>query len=365
MKKTRWGVSIAILALLLPLMAVAAQEEDPPQEQGITVEGTIINHNVEGLVPEGLAVMLHAWDHTGASREMIHGESGPGGNFTFENVVVEADLLYGVMVTYQEATYFSEPSEIQEDGGLQQFNVEIYETGRDLSGVKIDLLHIVIGYGQGGLAVAEIYSLSNQGDMAVAEAVTLSDGRAASMQFTLPEGAASVQFPGSSDDRFVTFLGGFADLQPLVPGEGSGQIFVSYILSYEDGLSVTRSVPFDASGVNLFIPHESGLTLVPDGAEYVGVQTSGDGEAYEQYSLGALMAGEEYTFALTGSLEPPETPSTMSPSSENTSIDNEVLIGLGVLGSVLISIGIWWWRRDVPDQDFEDAESLLEPKDSA
>jgi len=271
---------------------------------------------------------------------------------------------YGVMVTYQEATYFFELSEIQEAGGLQPFIVEIYETGKELSGVKIGRLQIVIGFGQGGLAVAEIYGFSNLGDRAVAEAVTLSDGSDVTMQFTLPEGAASVQFPGSSEDRFVTFLGGFADQQPLVSGEGSRQISVSYILSYDGGLIVTRSVPFDTSIVNLFIPRKSQLSLVPNGAEYVGVQTSGDDEAYEQYSLGAIKAGEEHTITLTGSLEPPETQSIAS-STDNASINNEILIGLGVLGPVLIFSGIWWWRRDVPDQDFEDAKSLLEPKDSA
>jgi len=359
MKKTRWGVGLAIFALLLPIMDLAAQEDDPPQNEGITVVGTIVNKNREGSVPEGLSIMMHAWDQTGSARGMVHGESGPGARFAFENFVVEADVFYAVMVIYQDATYVSEPSVIQEDGGLLPFNVEIYETGKDLSGVKIDLLQIIIGNSQGGLSVAEIYGLSNQGERTVAEAVTLSDGRDATIKFTLPEGAASVQFPGSSDDRFVTFPGGFADQKPLVPGEGSGQIFVSYILVYEDGISLTRSVPFDTSSVKLFIPHESGLSFVPNGAEYVGIQTSGVDEAYEQYSLGSLMAGEEYTLTLTGSLETPEIQS-MTSSSENASINNEILIGLVVLGIVLISIGIWWWRRDLLEDDFEDEEPLLD-----
>jgi hypothetical protein len=357
------GIGIALFFLLFPINSTWAQGEDPtpinpPMDEGVTVEGTIGNYNEEGLVPEGLSVMLHSWDQSGADRGMIHGESGPNGYFAFENVPVEPGVLYAAMVIYENATYYSVPHLAEGDNPLEPFEVEIYESTNDLSDVKIDLLNMIFGFSQGGLAVGEIYGLSNQGDRTVANAVTFNDGNDATLKFGLPEGAASVSFPGSSGDRFVSYLGGFADLQPLTPGEGSGQIFVSYILPYEDGITLTREAPFQAKGVNLYIPHQSGLSLEPSGAEYIGVKSGSDGESYEHYSLGSLMAEEPFRITLTGTFVVAE----IQPTTDAPTINNEIIIGAGILGIGLIFVGVWWWRREDVEEDIEESDSEPSPE---
>jgi hypothetical protein len=362
----RGFLAFLLVLLLLSASPASAQGEDPtpnpsPVDAGITIEGTIVNHNQEGLVPEGLSVMLHAWDQSGADRGMIHGESGPNGLFTLENVVVEPGIFYAAMVVYQNATYLSVPHLAEGDNPLEPFEVEIYESTNDLSGVKIDLLQMVFGFSQGGLAVGEIYGLSNLGDRTVANAVTINDTSEATIMFSLPEDAASVSFPGSSDGRFVSYLGGFADLQPLVPGEGTGRIFVSYILPYEDGITFTREVPLQAESVNLFIPHQSGLSLDPSDVEYIGVKSSSDGESYEHYSLGSVVAEEKFSITLTGAFEVVDV-QPIAPLTDGPTINQEILVGAGLLGIGMIFVGIWWWRREDVEGELEDFDPLPDPE---
>jgi hypothetical protein len=339
----RGFLAFLLVLLLLSASPASAQGEDPtpnpsPVDAGITIEGTIVNHNQEGLVPEGLSVMLHAWDQSGADRGMIHGESGPNGLFTLENVVVEPGIFYAAMVVYQNATYLSVPHLAEGDNPLEPFEVEIYESTNDLSGVKIDLLH-----------------------RTVANAVTINDTSEATIMFSLPEDAASVSFPGSSDGRFVSYLGGFADLQPLVPGEGTGRIFVSYILPYEDGITFTREVPLQAESVNLFIPHQSGLSLDPSDVEYIGVKSSSDGESYEHYSLGSVVAEEKFSITLTGAFEVVDV-QPIAPLTDGPTINQEILVGAGLLGIGMIFVGIWWWRREDVEGELEDFDPLPDPE---
>ncbi len=211
-----------VVAVALASMPARAQEITPtPEGSQIAVRGVITNRSESGEVRAGIEVMLHAWDSEGAARMMLHGTSNADGSFVFEGVELEPVLTYAVMATYQDVAYSSNP--VQPIAGELPFiEVPVYETTSDIGGAVIDLLYIVIGTGQGGLAISEFYALSNSLDRTISEALTLEDGTSATLVFALPPEAANATFPPAPRERFRVFPGGFADLQPLISREGDG-----------------------------------------------------------------------------------------------------------------------------------------------
>jgi hypothetical protein len=318
-------VGLALL-LVFPLGSANAQEEDPPEDTTFTVTGRIINHNTDDPPPEGLVIMLHAWDSSGQQKAMVHGESNPGGTFTFENVFFDPEIFYAVMVTYEGATYFSKPAQAQSDKTIEPIAVLIYETTNDLSQLKLEMVHMIFEFDQGGLIIGELYGLVNHGDRTLAEGTILADGSNATIAFTLPEGAANVSFPGSPPERYSLIQGGFSLNQPLSPSSDSGMVFVSYVLPFENELTLERELPLETATVNLLIPHEGGMSVDAVSLEYV-----------EPIESAVSIERETMT---------------------NTNGDESLLIGIAALGFSLIAVGVWWWRREPEDPEDLDDELI-------
>ncbi|GMR10691.1 MAG: hypothetical protein BMS9Abin28_1513 [Anaerolineae bacterium] len=348
-----------LLALVWAITAVnsAWAQEDPPPLEGASVSGIVVNLTTGDPAPEGLSVMLHGWSADGEQRVMLHGESVLGGVFSFEDVQLEPDVLYAAMAVYQDVTYISTPTQLLEDGGLESLRIEVYETTGSDDHVTIDQHHIILGFAQGGLSVAEIYTLTNGGDRTVKDAILLEDDRSATLQFPLPAGAANLSFPTAPSDRFIPRAGGFADTRPLIPGAQAGQVVVAYILQYDDELTLEHIVPYDTERISVLLPHASGLSLDSDAAEYLGTETFADGESYETYQLGASSAGDRIALSLSGRPEA-QTSGMGSASASRTGSEEGIALGIGVLGLTLIAAGVWWWRRERIEADVPEEEGL-------
>jgi hypothetical protein len=352
---------IASLLLALGWASIAANsawaQEDPPPLEGESVSGIVVNLTTGDPAPEGLSVMLHGWSADGEQRTMLHGESETGGAFRFEDVQLEPDILYSAMAVYLDVTYFSTPTQLLEDGGLEFLRIEVYETTDSDDQVAIDQHHIILGFAQGGLSVAEIFAITNGGDRTVKDAILLEDDLSATLQFQLPPGAANLTFPTAPGDRFIPRAGGFADTRSLIPGALTGQVVVAYILQYEDELTLEHIVPYDTESISVLLPHASGLSLNSDAAEYLGIETFADGQSYETYQLGASSAGDRIALPLSGRPEAQAIGMGSAPVS-GTESEESITLGIGVLGLTLIVAGVWWWRHegiaaDMPEESLE------------
>ncbi len=351
--------------LLLPTGLGFAQEGTPIPEEGILVQGFLLNRTTSEPGPEGIEVMLHAWDESGAARGMVHGMSGPGGAFEFEGVKVEQGVFYAVMAVYQGATNLSETFVANGDSRLSEIEVRIYETTTDTTDIVIDLLHLVIRTGQGGLKVAEYYALSNQGDKTVVNSGALEQGGENTLVFTLPPHAANISFPSASPKRYQLFPGGFADTSGISPGVGTSQVVLTYVLPYEESLTLTRLIPFDINEIKVFIPHQLGLQVAMPESNDQGVEMLGsNSEAYDVYTLGPLKQGSQFETIVTGTL-----PGLSSASEDSSMVRDEpgtgMLMGASILGMALIIGGLWWWRRGEERSAGEEVLGLGESLDES
>lgn len=368
-KKLTLILSIALALLLLETNPTGAQTDPPPEGTPEVrtgeVKGTIVNRSPGSSVPESVAVMLHIWDQNYMGKGMLHGQSAPDGSFHFTEVTFEPNLVYAVMANYEGATYYSDFVTLNGEETSLEFEVPIYDTTTDLSHAQLDQVHILFFFNQGGVEVREVYVLSNLGDFTVKDAVLLDDGLPATLKFPLPENAANVSFDSNDNDRFVQYPGGFADSSPLVPGNGSNQIMVSYVLPYDNKLSYTFTPPLATDGVKFLVFQDPNIKLEGDELVFDGAQTMQDGTTFDVYSHDWLQPNETVKVTISGrptTIFAPELEDEETTSLALRTFDPRIGIGGIILGLALIIVGVMWWRK-VAAGDDEDIEDILDLQD--
>jgi hypothetical protein len=340
-----------VLVLLHPASAAFAQEPIP-QAVAWTgeVTGRVFNATTEESVNGELDVMLHGWDQNHAEKLMLHGKSAEDGSYRFEEIPFEPGVLYAVMATYQDAAYFSEPFEADEQQNTISKNVSVYETTTDLAEAEVAQMHLLYFWDQGGLSVSEVYILSNNGNRTIKGADQLEDGTPVTLKFNLPEGAANLSFGHNGGSRFLQFADGFADTEPLSPGERSSQVMVSYVLPYESGMSFEIKPPLDVKNVSILVPQNGGLEVSAEGLATDGTWPSKNGDVFSVLSRDGLKAGGTLAVTLSGESTAVNQPaSAVTPRSQEPGLKTGLGIGGTVLGLTMVLLGIWWWRRPLAE----------------
>ena len=333
-------VIVLLLGTAVPLLA----QEDPQPNGRVT--GQIVNMTPEGVVPNSLPLMLHAWDKDFNEKLMVEGHSSTAGSFQFDEVALNPDWLYAVMLTVDDVLYFSEPTPIVDGAATLDLEVPIYDKTNDTVAVRVERQHVFFDAAQGGLLVGEIYILSNLGDRTVAGS-SGEDALLAPLQFALPEVAASVTFEGDDNGRYLRTPSGLVDTAPLRPGERTGQVVVRYVLPYEDGMTYSLNPNWPTNGVNFLVPDGIGISLAGEGLVEEGGRDMGDGRQMTMYSFGSIQPEQPLSLTLSGELAlipvspEVEISETLSPGS----ISKELAVGGAFLGLLLVGVGVWWHLR--------------------
>lgn len=373
---TRINIVLAALAVLL-LTAVPTLAQEEPLPTG-SIIGQVANLTPNGETPGELDLMLHAWDKDFNEKLMEHGQNDAAGSFRFEEVTLNPDWLYAVMLTYEEVSYFSEPTSLAEGETALTIDVAVYDKTSQTAAVQVERQHVFFDAAQGGLMVGEVYVLSNLGDRTIAGGDG-DDAQISPLQFSLPEEAASVTFEGHDDGRFLRTPDGFVDTAPLRPGEETGQVIVRYVLPYEEGMTYTLAPNWPTNGFSVLVPEEIGITLAGDGLSEEGSRDMGGGRPVTVFSHPGLPAGDSLELTLSGELPaaagsaPGPSPNTNSPATASAAGDNRLIAGAAILGLVLIGIGLWGCRRsgeeedeaDMPGDDFDDLVLQIAQLDAA
>jgi hypothetical protein len=350
-----FGIILAVLAIPVHAQTPATSATPQPKASG-EVTGVLVNRSPGGNIPGSLSVMLHILDQNYNQLGMLHTQSLPDGSFRFEDVPLNQNELYAGIVAYQGATYYSQP--VPYDGeNNPNLELPIYESTSDLSKVQVDEMHVLFNFAQDGLEVNEIYLLSNLGEFTVTGTLTLTDGQPATIEFPLPAGADYVFFKPETSDRFVKLADGFADKAPIVPGERSNSIMVSYLLPYTDVMSYSYTAPLAIGNIDFLLPAEEGVIL--DGPNLAGpeVTTLQDNSIYQVYTYKGLPDGQTVSFNFLGK------PNIETSGATDKSLTRPVVltsklaieIGSAVFGVAMIAVGVWQWRRNKGDMSEEDA----------
>jgi hypothetical protein len=192
--------------------------------------------------------------------------------------------------------------------------------------------------------------ISNPGNKTV---VASAPGQAV-LNFTLPSGAANLQFQdGELGGRFVKTGSGFGDTLSIQPGSGNYQLLFSYEMPYQRKLELVRPVTMNTQAIVILVP-EGSVEVEGEGLQDGGTRAV-QGVQYHLYNGSSMQPGSEVRLTLSGA---PAGKSSVAIASQNT----DLIIGLGVLGLVLILASGWLYLRTRPAQTAGEQQALPEVK---
>ncbi|MDX9991517.1 MAG: c-type cytochrome [Anaerolineales bacterium] len=362
-----------------PEAAAPAEAEslpNAPAETGETIP--VDGGQVSGLVssgagvdlPSGLKVVLHGFDHGagGSFAETLTREASlaADGRYLFEKVEVPEGRAFYVSLNYEGLEYASEAAFVQD--GLVAFDlpIEIYATSSDSSLLEIAQAHVLLDFSTPQkITIIHFFVIDNPSQTTI---VAPSEGQPV-VAFRLPQGFENLEFEdGALGGRFLMTEDGFGDTTTVLPGEGQYQLVFAYDLPYSAPSGLARlwgssaqelSLPLTlgARSVTILVPE--GVTASAPGLADAGLQQMGGSVNFQMYRAGALPPGQELKFEFSGS---PKSAATLD---EAPNSNQNIIIGIGALGIVLIAVGgyLFWRerRRAAEEQDFpDDPETLAE-----
>lgn len=276
-------VALALSILLLP----GARAQD-----GGVLEGQVIN-GTAGAPPAGagLDVTLHIFQGD-AEVDTHQAVTQAGGGFRFEGLATGGDLAYQPQVTYQGVRY-TVPQPLRFEQGQTELDttITVYETTTDEAAIRLQSVHVIAeSFGQ-VLRVSEVQVFGNVTDRTyVGSAEGAEQGT--TVLVSLPEGAVGIALAQDMPpERFVEATGGLRDTEPVLPGDGGSQVFLSYHLIVPGPtVPVQRQFPYPVDDFNILVA-QPGLDLQSEDLISRGPQ-SFQGRQFGFYTAQDLPAGQ-------------------------------------------------------------------------
>jgi len=326
-----------------------------------TVLGNIVNGTTgESVAGYDVVAELRAYNQDLQEMLVLTTTIDAEGGFHFELTDIPQDQFYRVGVFYEGVEFGSDFGGLTPTDPELELPVTVFETSTDPTTLSIERLHQILSFFEGGVSVAELYVVNNNSDTVyVGESGNPDEG---TFEMVLPGDAQEISFQRAfgSLDEFIpanelVFTGrGWADTFPLRPGPSSTILLASYVLPYEDGVTISHPILYSASAVNLVVP-DAGVALT-DEEEWVDMgQRSMGTSNVTNFGKSDLPAGSVLTVNLEG--EPDLEP--VSPGTITLDSQSELLIGLAVALLVIGVAGvfIWRWRQEPVDAGLTESYS--------
>jgi mono/diheme cytochrome c family protein len=343
-----------------------AQAPFKPLDAAI-IFGTIVNGTTgEAFAEDDAVAELRGYNQDLLETLVMTTTLNAEGGFRFELADVPQDQFYRVGVLYGGVEFGSDFGGVTPTDPALELPVTVFETSSDPSVISIDRLHQILAFFEGGVSVSELYVANNNSNSVyVGESGNPDEG---TFEMVLPGDAQEISFQrafGSLDNFIpaneVVFTGqGWADTFPLRPGPGTLIMLASYVLPYDDGVTISHPILYSASEVNLVLP-DAGVSLSDeeDWAD-LGQREMGSTNV-STYGKTDVPAGTVLTLSLEGE------PELENSASSILAIDaqSELLIGIAIAVVVVGVAGvfIWRWRQEPVDTEFYDTynrEELLQ-----
>jgi mono/diheme cytochrome c family protein len=308
-----------------------------PKRNGV-LSGQVLNGTTNE--PQGnIELTLRVFDGN-TEVETRTAQADDSGHYTFENLTTDHSTLYVVEGRYQDVTYLSdEPGLFVPDSSETSVDLKVYEPTNRLETIDISQLHYLISFSPGELNVVQVFILGN-GDNR-----TYIGQEGQTFAFELPETAQDVTFQNDpSGLRFLETDTGYADTDPIKPGDEGATIVASYNLPFDDDtLTIAVPIPADVVSLNVLM-QDQGATLSGPQIQFVETRQA-QGDTFSIYNGGNMSRDQTLTLDLTGLdelefLAPPDAvPAASAPGGlVNQSHLRWVIIG--VIGLAVVVTGL-------------------------
>jgi mono/diheme cytochrome c family protein len=304
----------------------------------ISMIGTVSVQLINGSgidAPSDVPVTLYGFDQMqNTYSETL--QTGVDGVYLFTNVSMPVGRVFLAATEYASAPYSSDIVNVDPADPDLKLQLTVYDSTTDVSVLTTDRLHIFLDFSNPQtVQVMEVFIISNPTNQVV---VSPSDDGIV-VTFPLPEGYTNLQFQdGELGNRYVEVDQGFADTSPVKPGVGEYQIIFAFEMPYERNLDFAQTMFLPTSAVVVMVP-ENSVKVESDQLVDSGARDF-NGSTYHMYNGSSLLAGSSLEFTLSG--KPKQATST----GITTGTMQNLAIGLGVFGVVLLIVGLWLFRQN-------------------
>ncbi len=279
-----------------------------PQSGEFPVTGQVTNGTPDSTVPADLPVTLHTFSVPGMEETGVYTTTlTTDGSFSFDVPTPEAEDAFMARVVYQNVAYTSDIVTIEAEQTELDLPVTIYEITESRDDIQITQLHLFINRVEDGIQIGEYHLVGNAGNRTFVGVKDAETEQQTTLNITLPDGAKSLNFDGPGlGERFIERENGFADTEPIPPGDATTRVLFSYELPYasmlpseeggREGMQVERAFDLPVASIVILISDE-GLALEGEGIVPGSEMDTSMGTALS-YTAGPLAAGETLAFRL-------------------------------------------------------------------
>jgi hypothetical protein len=314
-------------------IAVPGTEAVTPGAALGNITGNVINGS-GGAVPDGQKVTLEGFDKdsTGSYQKVIESVApvDVNGGYTFSAVEIPQERAFLIITSLGGVEYQSEPVIVSGTSTDYTAPITIYEKTDEFRDLSFNQVHLILNLSeQNVLQVTELFIVANTGKQAVS---VQSDGTSIPFIQT-PKDAGSVQYQLSQGSApLLNAMGGFA----IIPGSDKQYGFIaSYSLPYKTGLKFDQPFTMPVSSLTIFVPQ--GMRVRGEQLTDAGLQDI-QSQSYQMYQTNNMAAGSSLSVTVSGK---PGTATTTTPSRQTW-----VIIGIGIVGTLLIGLGLLLYLRD-------------------
>lgn len=320
--------------LAMPKMPAPSLSAANVETTGI-IEGTVTNGSEGGGSVTDLEVVVTVWQPDGQESEEHTTRTDSSGAFRFEGLPVSEDLLYLVSMRYQGVEYYRSDILLTSDQPQASTQVMVYEPTSSAEAIKVVTDHLALEVNENGrwLEVMSNMRFANEGDRTYAGQVGADPaGPAQTLHFSLPAEAMDLELhQGLWPDTIVITDStdgtdaGFADTQPVLPGET--EITFAYRLPYSsDEYLLRQELTYFTDKVILALPAgvEVQSAQLPESTQ---VETGG--RNFTVISGESLPAGIVLEIALSG-----------LPQDEDSLLSSGDIVRPAVVVLVILALGV-------------------------
>lgn len=265
--------------------------------------------------------------------ETLTTQADAGGNFTFDQLADDPALRYVLEGDYNGVTFRSQVLGQFTPGQAETtLDLNVYDTTTDPAGISLTQLHYVLAFTPETINVLQIFVVGNTGDQAY-----VGGDNGQTFAFSLPAGAENVAFQNDPNQtRFVETDEGYADTEPVIPGEEGASVIASYDVPYEgDTATLAIPLPADVASVNLLMA-DQGANLKSEQLQFIETRQF-QGDTFAIFSGSDLKQGETLTLELSD-LSALEASAGVATNPVATPPVDQTLLMWSVLGLGLIAI---------------------------
>ena len=330
----------------------------------VVVSGQVTNGTTGDSGPGGLTATVSIFSNFAIQDEYTTTVSATG-TYSLTLTDVMADWAIISAVDYAGVNYTSGVTQASHTVPAVELPVNVYETTTDDTVLNIDQIHMVLGFVDNAVEVAELYSVSNNSLMVYVGAN--GEPEAGTVMLGLPAGATNIIWErglggGNSflpAPEVVQRGAGWTDTVPVRPGRGSHALLVRYQLPYDGELNLAHPVSYGVSSVSVAMP-DAGVTIVEDGQWSFQGNLTLSGQQIANYDGGTVPAGSSLRLTLEG--EPRQVVNSAGNALLVRDNDTEIIVGTIALVLALVGGGFLArnWQRLPSHAGDPDVDELLD-----